>query len=256
VRNLKSGLPQWAAAALNDGGPPSPAPNLKPPLAAAPATSAPKQGLLVGVAAWQPDGKLGGPTQSQEVCDTTTVQVPASLGPFGDRECGSYDFAHLATLLPDGRRASPLALATPVTVNVTGCAADGSDAAPTVAAQPPAAALKESYAWTLALTRSSAASGLAVKRARPTKVSFVARTTRTGPVDSASLAGTVLLGAPGDASFAVQSATVSRGDGSSGGQGGKLRAEGGRPLGQCSLRLGPRLTNSSSHAHWTRPTAP
>jgi hypothetical protein len=159
------------------------------------------------VGTWQPNKVLGYQETDRKICATTPVQVKATLGPFGPRQCGTFQVLHVATATPLARGAAPATLVTPVTVEVTGCPKDGVPAVPLVTVAPPKVELEERYTWRVTLS-DSAPNPLVIKQTQPVKVVFVARTARDAAEKTATLDGDVTLEGAGSDPLPLQSASV------------------------------------------------
>ena len=136
-----------------------------------------------------------------------TIPVAATVGPFGDTQCGQLDVAHIATVRPLARGAATVVAVTPLPVSVVNCKAP---AAAAMAAGDVAISPRDAYSWKLSLSH-SASSPLVIKRSPPVKVMFVAHADREAGARTAEVAGKVVLEAAGDEPVQIESATVRQG---------------------------------------------
>jgi len=170
-------------------------------------TTKPLQGTVVGVPIWKADGALSSTPAEEQLCDSKTITVPLSLGPFDDTRCGAFEITHLASVQPLGAAAPAMTVATPLQVTISGCASGKGTAGPTITPLAPKPAVRESYSWAAALTHDGA-NPLIVQQSQPVKVSFVADIKRSAANRWLDLEGTVLLEAPGSSNLEIAAASV------------------------------------------------
>lgn len=163
--------------------------------------------MVVGLSTWQPDGRVGYTQSDRRLCDSETIQVTTTIGPFQSTQCGTFEVTAIALVQPlAAATGGASSYAAPVTVTVTGCPG-GDVTGPAVTSSAPRVELLDYYTWTASLTH-NATNPLMVKQREPVKVVFLADTTRSPAQSSTSVSGQVVLEAPTADPFNIQSASV------------------------------------------------
>lgn len=182
------------------------------PSSTAPACAQATTGIIVGLPTFKPGGAAGFTPKEEKICESKKVSVDATVGPFEDNQCGTFDVLHVARLQPLSANAAALSDSAALAVTVTGCPASEGKA-PLIVAKDPVVEVQEAYKWTATMT-SNASGAVTFKQKAAAKVMFTATTERSAVQRSASLSGSVTLEAPAAAPVKVTSANVAVYDGS------------------------------------------